>query len=159
MANKDSQRGAETEVLELIANLCAAHSHHYELYNSIQSDLKHPELFTEEQVREMQEESIYHNNKLEEITEKRRQAMRVLKGMSEDSNNKRHCILKHSICCYQFAQELRDTDQNNIDYIELAEFSYQYMYECVSKYLWVTLVTCGRCLKDILDEGNYKDGE
>lgn len=152
MLNENSQRGAETEVLELIANLCAAHSHHYELYNSIQSDLQHPELYTEAQINEMQEEALYHNNKLEELTEKRRQAMRVLRWMSETSDDKRHCILKHSICCYQFAQELRDTDQNNMDYAELAEFAYQYMYECVSKYLWVELATCWRCLKDIMDD-------
>ena len=35
--NKDSQRGAETEVIELIANLIAAYSHHNELYNSLSS--------------------------------------------------------------------------------------------------------------------------
>lgn len=152
MANKDSQRGAETEVIELIANLCASHSHHYELLQSIQSDLKHPELFTDSQIEEMQEESIYHNNKLEEVTEKRRQAMRILRDMWENPDSKYHCLCKHAICSYQFAQELRDTDQNNMDYIELAEYAYQYMYECVSKYLWVDLVTCWRCLKDILDE-------
>ena len=39
---------------------------------------------------------------------------------------------------------------NKLDYMELAEFAYQYMYESVSKYLWVELVTCGRCLYDIL---------
>lgn len=81
MNNPNSQRGAETEVIELIANLCASHSHHYELLQSLQSDLKHSELFTDGQIEEMQEESIYHNNKLEEITEKRRQAMRVLRDM------------------------------------------------------------------------------
>lgn len=156
MNNPNSSRWAETEIIELIANLCAAHSHHYELMMSIQSDLQHPELYTEEQINEMQEESVYHNNKLEELTEKRRQAMRVLREMVDTANDKRHCILKHSICCYQFAQELRDTDQNNTDYMELAEYAYQYMYECVSKYLWVDVVTCWRCLKDIFDERNNR---
>ena len=152
MQNKETSRGAETEVLELIANLIASHSHHYELLNSLQSDLKHPELYTEWQIKEMQEESIYHVNKLKELTEKRRQAMRVLRDMWDEPDSKWHCILKHAISSYQFAQELRDTDEDNTDYSELAEFAYQYMYECVSKYLWVDLVTCWRCLKDILDE-------
>lgn len=152
MNNPDTSRGAETEALELIANLIAARSHHYEIYQSIQSDLKHPELYTEEQIKEMGEESQYHFNKLGELTEKRRQAMRVLREMGPSPDNKRHCLCKHSVACFQFAQELRDTDMNNIDYMELAEYAYQYMYECVSKYLWVELVTCGRCLKDILDE-------
>lgn len=135
MNNPDTSRGAETEALELIANLCAAKSHHNELYNSIQSDLLHPELYTEEQIKEMEEESLYHFNKMEELTEKRRQAMRVLREMGPSPDNKYHCICKHSICCYQFAQELRDTDMNNIDYMQLAEYAYQYMYESVSKYL------------------------
>lgn len=155
MNNPNSQRGAETEIIELIANLIASHSHHYELLNSLQSDLAHPELYTEKQIKEMEEESVYHNNKLSELTEKRRQAMRVLRDMWNNPDNKWHCLCKHAISSYQFAQELRDTDQDNIDYIELAEFAYQYMYECVSKYLWVELVTCWRCLKDILDEKKW----
>ena len=135
MQNPDTSRGAETEVLELIANLIAAKSHHYELYQSIQADLEHPDLYTEEQLKEMQDESWYHFNKMEELTQKRRQAMRVLREMGPSPDNKYHCICKHSIACFQFAQELRDTAMDNIDYMELAEFTYQYMYESVSKYL------------------------
>ena len=142
MENKDSQRGAETEVIELIANLIAAHSHHYELYQSLQSDIAHPDLWSTEQLADMIAESAYHNEKMEEITEYRRSAMRVLRNMSEEPNNKWHCLVKHSIACYQFAQELRDTDQDNVDYNQLAEFAYQYMYECISKYLGVELATC-----------------
>ena len=152
MNNPNTSRWVETEILELVANLIAAKSHHYENYMSIQSDLKHPELYTEEQIKEMEEESILHFNKMEELTKKRRQAMRVLRELGPNPDNKRHCLCKHSVACFQFAQELLDTDMNNIDYIELAEFAYQYMYECVSKYLWVEMVTCGRCLYDVLQE-------
>lgn len=151
MKNKDSQRWNETEVIELIANLIASFSHHWEIYNSLETDLAHPELFTEEQIEEKQNEAYWHFEKLMSLTEERRKAMRVLKSMARTANDELWCITKHSIASYQFAQELLATDFNNMDYIELAEKASQYMYECVSKFLWVDIVTCGRCLSDELN--------
>lgn len=151
MQNKDSQRWTETEVIELIGNLIASFSHHYELYNSLQTDLSHPALYTEEILNEMRNESLWHANKMEELQEQRRTAMRVLKGMAKVCDDKLWCVVKHSIANYQFAQELRCTDMNNFDYMQLAESASSYMYECISKFLWVNLVTCGRCLNDELN--------
>jgi hypothetical protein len=39
----------------------------------------------------------------------------------------------------------------NETYMSLAEKSYQYMYECISRLLWVEPVTCARCLQDELE--------
>ena len=79
MENKDSQRDAATEAIELIANLIAAHSHHYELYNSLQSDLMDRDQFPEEEVERMEEESSYHFFEMQKLTEQRRKAMRILR--------------------------------------------------------------------------------
>lgn len=150
MQNKDSQRWAETELIELIANLIASYSHHNELYNSIQSDLMDPELYTISQREEMEDESIWHYNKMTSLLEERRLAMRKLKAMAVNCDDKMRCLVKHSIASYQFSQELLNTNMDDLDYIHLAETAYRYMYECISKFLWVEIVTCGRCLQDEL---------
>lgn len=152
MENANSQRGVETEIIEVIANLIASFSHHYELYNSIETDLMDGDQFPEEEVERMQEESNYHYHEMLKLTEQRRSAMRLLRDLWPNPNNQRHCIVKHAIASYQFTQELLATDFENEDYIKLAEMASQYMYSCVSKYLWIDIVTCGRCMKDILDE-------
>ena len=150
MKNKDSQRWWATEIIELIANLIASYSHHSELYNSLQSDLVHPELFTEWQVDEMVKESEWHDAKMKALLEERRLAMRKLKEEAVECDDHMRCLVKHSIASYQFSQEILNTNMDDLDYMHLAETAYQYMYECVSKFLWVTLVTCARCLEDEL---------
>lgn len=148
--NQQTSRGEPVEAIELIANQIASFSHHREIYNSLETDLAHPELFTEEQIEEKQSEAYWHFEKLISLTEERRKTMRALKSMARNANDELRCIVKHSIWSYQFAQELLATDFNNIDYIELAEKASQYMYECISKFLWIEIVTCWRCLSDEL---------
>lgn len=149
--NRDSQRWWATEIIELIANLIASYSHHSELYNSLQSDLIHPELYTDEQIDDMQQQSFWHYTKMESLLEERRLAMRKLKELAVECDDHMRCLVKHSIASYQFSQEVLNTKMDDMDYIHLAETAYQYMYECVSKFLWVTLVTCARCLEDELN--------
>lgn len=149
--NKDSQRWVVTELIELIANLIASYSHHNELYNSLQSDLKHPELFTDEQIGEMLKDSIRHYEKMTSLLEERREAMRKLKEEAVECDDHLRCLVKHSIASYQFSQEVLNTNMDDAVYTHLAEAAYQYMYECVSKFLWVDLVTCWRCLQDELN--------
>lgn len=152
MENKDSQRWVVVELIEVIANQIASYSHHYEIYNSLQSDLLDRDQFPEEEVERMEEESSYHSFEMQKLTEQRRKTMRMLKEMAVDYNEQRWCITKHSIATYQFAQEVLATDMNNEDYIQLAEEASRYMYKCVSKLLWIDIVTCGRCLQDELSE-------
>ena len=149
--NKDSQRWAATELIELIANLIPSYSHHSELYNSLQSDLVHPELYTDGQIDDMQQQSFWHYTKMESLLEERRLAMRKLKEMAIECDDHMRCLVKHSIASYQFSQEVLNTNMSDLDYVHLAETAYQYMYECISKFLWVEIVTCARCLQDELD--------
>lgn len=150
--NKDSQRWEATEIIELIANLIASYSHHNELYNSLQSDLSHSELYTNEQLNQMQEDSLWHYQKMTSLLEERRLAMRKLKQLAILADDHLWCLCKHSIASYQFSQEVLNTNMDDMDYIHLAETAYQYMYECISKFLWVEMVTCARCLQDELDK-------
>ena len=149
--NKDSQRWAATELIELIANLIASYSHHNELYNSLQVDLNNREIFSEDEAANLEEESAWHEMKMGSLLEERRLAMRKLKEMAIECDDHMWCLVKHSIAIYQFSQEVLNTKMDDLDYIHLAETAYQYMYECVSKFLWVTLVTCARCLEDELN--------
>ena len=149
--NKDTQRWEATELIELIANLIASYSHHNELYNSLQSDLEHLDIFTDEQITQMENDSEWHYNKMISLLEERRLAMRKLKELAIDCDDHMRCLVKHAIASYQFSQEVLNTNMDYLDYIHLAETAYQYMYECVSKFLWVTLVTCARCLEDELN--------
>lgn len=155
IANMDnnSQRGAETEVIELIANLIASYSHHYELYNSIQDELDNAYETDTIVPDDLVEEAKWHFDKMSELTFNRRKAMKQLFNMGwEVRDEKMWCLVKHAIASYQFSQELLATDEDNQVYIWLAQNASKYMYQCVSRFLWVELVTCWRCLKDALDE-------
>lgn len=149
--NKDSQRWTITELLELIANQIASYSHHSEIYNSLQSDLLHQEVLSDEEVDKKMNDSAWHYQKMMELLENRRETMRELKSMAKEYDSHLWCICKHAIASYQFSQEVLNTDMENEVYMSLAEKSYQYMYECVSRLLWVEPVTCARCLQDELE--------
>jgi hypothetical protein len=73
--------------------------------------------------------------KMESLLEERRLAMRKLKEMAIECDDHMWCLVKHSIAIYQFSQEVLNTKMDDLDYIHLAETAYQYMYECVSKFL------------------------
>lgn len=148
----DSQRGAETEVIELIANLIASYSHHNEIAHSLDDEIIELDEANKDVPIELTEKVQWHYDKMEQLLKDRRKAMQVLKWMAKNVDNEMWCLVKHSIACYQFSQELLNTNMNDVDYIELADNAYRYMYECISKFLWVELVTCWRCLKDELEK-------
>ncbi|MBO7692384.1 MAG: hypothetical protein J6T10_07085, partial [Methanobrevibacter sp.] len=97
MENKDSQRGAVVELIEVIANQIASYSHHYELYNSLETDLMDSDQFPAEEVEKMQEESSYHYYEMQKLTEQRRRCMRMLKAMAVDYYEQFWCLVKNSI--------------------------------------------------------------
>lgn len=151
MINKDSQRWVVTELIELIANQIASYSHHSEIYNSLQSDLAHSSVLSDDEFWEKTSQSMWHFHKMEELLEARRATMRELKKIAINVDDHLWCICKHAIASYQFSQEVLNTDMDNETYMEIAEKSYQYMYECISMFLWVEPVTCARCLQDELE--------
>lgn len=154
--NKDSQRGSVIEIVELIANLIAIQSHCTELYQNKVTDLASPELFSEEELAKIQDEAVALWEERTSVLNKRRQAMRILKSLAVDYKTEVRCKVKHRISVYQFSQELADTDTDNEEYIELAEWAYTNMMKSLSEFLWVEQVTCWRCLSDELAWENLK---
>jgi hypothetical protein len=83
----------------------------------------------------MVKESEWHDAKMQALLAERRLAMRKLKEEAVECDDHMRCLVKHSIASYQFSQEILNTNMNDLDYMHLAETAYQYMYECVSKFL------------------------
>lgn len=154
MNNKDTSRHAVMEVIEIIANLIALQSHYTELYQNKVSDLQHPELFAENDVLKLQEDAAELWQERSDVLIKRREVMRILKSMAVNCDEQRRCEMKHQIWVYQFTQELVDTDPDNETYLKLAEDSYVSMIKTLSKFLWVEIATCGRCILDVLQWEN-----
>lgn len=148
--NKDSQRWEIMELVELIWNMIGSFSHHSELYHSVLSDYEHLTGISDEQKNELVDKMEFHFNKMKELLERRRNAMRILKELAKEYDWEYWCLVKHAIASYQFAQELQNNDMDNLEYSEMAEETSKYMFECLSKFLWTEVVTCGRCLADEL---------
>lgn len=135
MTNKDSQRGSVIELVELIANLIAIQSHCTELYQDKVADLANPDLFTEEEFAQIQEEAATLRAERTNVLERRRQVMRKLKSLAVEYKAEVRCKLKHWVSVYQFSQELADTDPEDLEYIDLAEWAYTNMMKCLSEFL------------------------
>lgn len=158
--NKDSQRASVIEIVEIIANLIALQSHCTELYQNKVTDLANPELFSEEELAKIQEEAVSLWKERADILDKRRQAMRTLKSLAVNYKAEVRCKLKHWVSVYQFSQELVDTDIDDWEYIEFAEWAYTNMMKTLSEFLWIEIVTCWRCLSDELAlNKNKKENE
>ncbi len=149
-AQKETQRWPEMDIIDLIANLQAVVSHAYELYNKTDVDLK-------SDVGEAQEESelIITNQFLHEIIYEanhlRKEVTAELKKLAPHYDKEYHCLLKHMIISYELALELFLDDMASSERYDIAMATTQLMYKVVSKYMWVGLATCGRCLSDELE--------
>ena len=55
------------------------------------------------------------------------------------------------IVSYELALELFLNDMASGERYDIAMATTQLMYKVVSKYMWVGLATCGRCLSDELE--------
>lgn len=149
-AQKETQRWPEMDIIDLIANLQAVVSHAYELYNKADVDLK-------SDVGEAQEESelIITNQFLHELIYEanhlRKEVTAELKKLSPRYDKEYHCLLKHMIISYELALELFLDDMASSERYDIAMATTQLMYKVVSKYMWVGLATCGRCLSDELE--------
>lgn len=148
--NKDSQRWEIMELVELIGNLISSFSHENEIYNSLSNDFDNLQSLPDEQKEELLNKMQWHYTKMKELLERRRNAMRILKELAKEYDWEYWCLVKHAIASYQFAQELQNNDMDNLEYSEMAEETSKYMFECLSKFLWTEVVTCGRCLADEL---------
>lgn len=149
---KETSRGPELDIVELIANLIASYSHLFELYNANASDIDHYEELWQDELDEKLEENKFLEEQIDKVYRMRKSAMGILKDLSPDYNYQAHCLLKHAIASYQYASELWDTNRECGKYQDLVLDCAQYMYTMLSFYMWVDIATCWRCLKDSLEE-------
>ena len=148
-AQKETQRWPEMDIIDLIANLQAVVSHAYELYNKTDVDLKSDDESIEES------KLIIDNQFLHEIINEanhlRKEVTAELRKLSPHYDREYHCLVKHMIIAYELALELFLNDMASSERYDIAMATTQLMYKVVSKYMWVWLATCGRCLSDELE--------
>jgi len=67
-------------------------------------------------------------------------------------DHKYRCAVKHSVFCYELANELQQTDTDDETFKLIQRLCSQSMYMILSKFLWNELVLCWRCLNDSLSQ-------
>lgn len=149
-AQKETQRGPEMDIIDLIANLQAVVSHAYELYNKTDVDLKSDEFDVVDEAESVSTNQFLHEV-IYEANHLRKEVTAELKKLSPHYDKEYHCLLKHMIVSYELALELFLNDMASAERYDIAMSTTQLMYKVVSKYMWVGLATCGRCLSDELE--------
>lgn len=152
MPESNTQRWPAVDIVELIANLIAAYSHLFELYNDNEVFIKWMQEVWWEEFEKKLEEMPFLEDCISTVYRLRKTAMNVLKDLSPNYNHKYRCLLKHTIASYQYASELWDTDRSNMTYQNLLFDCTQLMYKMLSWYMWVEQATCWRCLNDSIEE-------
>ncbi len=149
-AQRETQRGPEMDIIDLIANLQAVVSHAYELYNKTDVDLKSDEFDVVDEAELVSTNQFLHEV-IYEANHLRKEVTAELKKLSPHYDKEYHCLLKHMIISYELALELFLNDMASAERYDIAMSTTQLMYKIVSKYMWVGLATCGRCLSDELE--------
>lgn len=149
-AQKETQRGPEMDIIDLIANLQAVVSHAYELYNKTDVDLKSDEFDVVDEAELVSTNQFLHEV-IYEANHLRKEVTVELKKLSPHYDKEYHCLLKHMVISYELALELFLNDMASAERYDIAMSTTQLMYKIVSKYMWVGLATCGRCLSDELE--------
>lgn len=117
------------DMIELIANLIASASHLQEMIEN-EEDLDKKDEYT---------------NQLYELIDIRREVMKQI----ECKDNTWRCSLKHSIAQWNYALEIyyADRNKNNEDIVSALT---KYMYTVISRYMWVEISDCSRCIMDAI---------
>lgn len=152
MPENNTQRWPAVDIVELIANLIAAYSHLFELYNDNEVYIRGMQEVWWEEFEKKLDEMPFLEDAINTVYRLRKTAMNVLKDLSPNYNYKYRCLLKHTIASYQYASELWDTDRGNSTYQNLLFDCAQLMYKMLSWFMGVEQSTCWRCLNDSLEE-------
>lgn len=126
------------DLVEYISNQIAITSHLQELLNDKYSEED------SEWIHDLQE---LINNSIND----RRKAMKKMLELF-DWDKQYRCLVKHAIASWGYATEVMYADKD-ADYVILQHNSYEQMMKILSKFLKApAMVTCWRCLQDILLE-------
>lgn len=125
------------DIIELIANLIASASHLQELIES-EEDLNKKDEYIEQ---------------LYELIDIRREVMKQI----ECKDNTWRCSLKHAIAQRWYVVEIYYTERTH-EREELLSVLTKYMYKTISRYMWVEISDCSRCLADALANNKKDEG-
>lgn len=150
MNNNETSRWVVIDLVELIKEDLAIYSHLQELYKEVNDELNNAERnwLWQEEINALQSKGIVLWGELKEIYKQRQNAMQELKKLAVNYDKEMWCLVKHSIKMWWMAEEVWNTDMNNIDYENLMIGAEDYMYRVLSRFLWTEIVTCWRCLLD-----------
>ena len=133
-AQRETQRGPEMDIIDLIANLQAVVSHAYELYNKTDVDLKSDEFDVVDEAELVSTNQFLHEV-IYEANHLRKEVTAELKKLSPHYDKEYHCLLKHMIVSYELALELFLNDMASAERYDIAMATTQLMYKVVSKYM------------------------
>ena len=133
-AQRETQRGPEMDIIDLIANLQAVVSHAYELYNKTDVDLKSDEFDVVDEAELVSTNQFLHEV-IYEANHLRKEVTAELKKLSPHYDKEYHCLLKHMIVSYELALELFLNNMASAERYDIAMATTQLMYKVVSKYM------------------------
>ena len=134
---KQTSRNWLVDGIELIWQLLAINSHWQELLNSAED-------YVTVEEKELMQSIVDTNNSM------RRQLMQQIFDTFE-WDHKYWCLVKHTIFAYELSCELLYSDPLNKTFIATQQECSETMYKVLSKFIWTDVVTCWRCLNEIIE--------
>lgn len=124
--------------LESISNLIAYTSHLQEIANSY---------WLNDEVTE--DDYNFAMEYIDKSIQLRRDMMSMIKN-EFDTNHIYRCAVKHAIAIRWTATEVSYTDIENAKYLDIQQSATEILYVTLSKWLNQEVVTCWRCMEDML---------
>ncbi len=160
MQQNQTSRWVVVDLVEMIKEELAIYSHLQELYKEVVDniDKANEDNADDEILGSLIKEAWELKDKIKNAYSRRQKAMNELKWLAINYNHKAWCLVKHSIKEWWIAEEVWNTDMNNLVYEEIMLDAESFCYKCLSLFLGTEIVTCLRCLTDELlsynNEGN-----
>lgn len=156
MVERETSRGVVVDLVEVIKEQLAIYSHLQELYKEVIDNIEAAKntWANDDYIQELEGKAYRFSKDLKDIYARRQQSMNELKKLAKEYNVKMHCLLKHAIKERGIAEEVWNSDMDNVIYEQIMLDAETFMYKILSQYLWTEIVTCWRCLKDALEENN-----
>lgn len=150
---RETSRWVVIDLVEVIKEQLAIYSHLQELYKEVVDNIESwmANWASENYLNELQQKATELHKELKHVYNRRQQSMNELKKLAKTYDHKARCLTKHAIKEWGIAEEVWNTDMDNLIYEQLMLDAETFMYKCLSTFLWTEIVTCWRCLSDELD--------
>ena len=161
MVERETSRGVVVDLVEVIKEQLAIYSHLQELYKEVIDNIEAAKSTwaNDDYIQELEGKAYIFSKDLKDIYARRQQSMNELKKLAKEYNHKAWCLVKHSIKEWGIAEEVWNSDMDNIIYEQIMLDAETFCYKCLSVFLWTEIVTCWRCLSDeLLPSNDVEDG-